>query len=95
MMWVSIQIWPGVAFDVCLMSNTGKFPKVKVLFEASKALQKLKSRTGSITFLQLGRPSDLNIVCYADANNASLEAFCLWHSKANDSYMLVIKKTWQ
>ena len=55
------------------MSNIGKFPKVKLLFKANKALQKLKSRTGSITFPQLERPSDLNIVCYADATYASLE----------------------
>ena len=55
------------------MSNTGKFPKVKLLFEANKTLQKLKSRTGSITFPQLGKPSDLNIVWYADATYASLE----------------------
>ena len=67
MMWVSTQTQPDVAFDVCLVSNIGKFPKVKLLFEANKALQKLKSRTGSITFHQLGRSSDMNIVCYPDA----------------------------
>ena len=48
-------------------------PKVKLLFEANKAVQKLKSRTGSIIFPQLRRPSDMNIVCYADATYASLE----------------------
>ena len=62
MMRVFTQIQPDVAFDVGQMSNTGKFPKVKLLFEA---------RTGSITFLQLERPSNLNIACYA--TNASLE----------------------
>ena len=62
MMWVSTQIWPDIAFDVCQMSNSGKFPKVKLLIKVNKALQKLKSRTGSITFPQLGKPSDLNIV---------------------------------
>ena len=55
------------------MSNTRKFPKVKLLFQANKAFQKLKSRTGSITFPLLGKLSDLNIVCYADAIYASLE----------------------
>ena len=55
------------------MSNTGKFPKVKLLFKANKAQQKLKSRTVSITFPRLGRISDLNIFCYADATYASLE----------------------
>ena len=73
MMWVSTQTRPDVSFDVCQMSNTGKSPKVKLLFEANKSLQKLKARTGSITFPQLGKPSALNIVCYADATYASLE----------------------
>ena len=85
---------------MCRLSYSGKFPKVKLLFEANKALQKLKSRTVSITFPQLGRSSDLNIVYYADATYASLEDgfswggyhFCLWHNKQNGSYMLVIKK---
>ena len=59
MIRVSFQTRPDVAFDVCQMSNTVKFPKVKLLFEANKALQKLKSRTGSITFPQLGRPMQI------------------------------------
>ena len=73
-MCVSTQTWPDVAFDMCWMSNTGKFAKVKLLFKANKALKKLKSRTGSITFPpQLGKSSDLNIVCYADETYACLE----------------------
>ena len=72
-MWVSTQTWPVVEFDESRVSDTGKFAKMKLLFKANKAQQKLKSRTGHITFPQLGRPSDLNIVCYADATNASLE----------------------
>ena len=55
------------------MRNTGKVPKLKLLFEAIKSLKKLKSRISSITFLRLGKPSDLNIVCYADATYVSLE----------------------
>ena len=73
MMRVSTQTWSDVAFDMCWMSYTGKFPEVKLLFEANKARQKLKSRTDSITFLQQERPSDLNIDCYADAPYGSLE----------------------
>ena len=72
-MWVSTQTQTDVAFDVCWMSNTGKFPKLKLLFEANKALQKLKSRTRCITFSQLEKLSDFNIVCYANATYASLE----------------------
>ena len=55
------------------MSNTGKFPKMKLIFEANKALKTLKSRIGSITFPPFRRPSDLNIVYYANATYASLE----------------------
>ena len=40
-MWVSTQTQPD-AFDACQMSNSGKFLKVKLLFEANKPLQKLK-----------------------------------------------------
>ena len=80
------------------MSNTGKFPKVKLLLEAKKALQKLKARTDSINIPQLGRPSYLNIVCYANTTYASLE-----NGSSQDGFMifvcgmmnrmLVIKKT--
>ena len=60
------------------MSNTGKFSKVKLFFKANKALQTLKSRTSFITFPQLRRPLDLNIVCYADTTSASLDEGSSW-----------------
>ena len=72
-MWLCSQTQPDVAFDVCQISNTGKFPKVKLLFKANKTLQKLKSRRGSITISQEERLLDLNIVCYADATYANLK----------------------
>ena len=50
MMWVSTQTWADIAFDVCRMNNAGKFPKGKLLFEANKVLQKLKSRTYPLNF---------------------------------------------
>ena len=60
------------------MSNTGKSLKVKLQFEAKKSLLKLKSKTGSISFPQLGKHSDLNIVCCSDATYASLKDGSLW-----------------
>ena len=66
-MWVTTQTQPDVVFDVCQMSFQN------LLLELNNALQKLKSRTGSIIFPQLGRPSDLNIVYYAYATYASFE----------------------
>ena len=43
-----------IIFDVCRIHNTGKSSKVKLLFKANKSLLKLKSKTGSICFPQLG-----------------------------------------
>ena len=92
MMWVSTQTQTEVVFDVCWMSNTRKFLKVKLFFKANKALQKLKSKTGSITFPQLERPSNSNIVCNADTTYTILEDgssqggfynFCLCHNDQN------------
>ena len=99
-MWIATQIWPNVSFYECRISNTGKSPKVKLLFKANKTLLKLDSTIGSIWFPQLG----LNIVCYSDAIDACLEdrsspsgfiIFVWGKYKRIDSYMLVIKKTWQ
>ena len=39
MIWLSTQTQPDVAFDVCQMSNTGKFPKVKFFFKVNKTLK--------------------------------------------------------
>ena len=73
MIWVSTQTRPDIAFNVGWISNKRKFTKGKLLFETNKALQKLKSKTGSLTFPQLGKSSNLNTVCYTDATYASLE----------------------
>ena len=73
MMRLSTQTQSDETFAMYRVVNPGKFPKVKLLFKAIKTLQKLKSRTGSKNFPQLERPSDLNIVGYADVTNASLE----------------------
>ena len=73
MLWVTTQTRPDLAFDVGKISNAGKHPKVKLLSEANKVLIKLKSKTGSIYFPNLGKPSDLKVLCYSDATYASLE----------------------
>ena len=49
MMWVATQTQPDVSFDVCRMSNTGKYLKVKLLFKANKSLLILQLKTGSIS----------------------------------------------
>ena len=72
--WLTNQMtWLDVSFDVCMMSNTGNSIKVKLLFEANKSPLKSKSKTGSMSLPQLGKPASLNIVCYSDATYASLE----------------------
>ena len=55
------------------MSDTEKSLKVKLLFEVNKSLLKIKSKIGSTSFSQLGKPASLNIVCYSDATHVNLE----------------------
>ena len=72
-MCVATQTRLSVSFDVCRMSNTGKYLKVKVLFEANKTPLKLKLMTGSISFPQLKKSGRMKIICYLGATYASLE----------------------
>ena len=72
-MWVANQTWPDVSFNVCRMSNTEKYLKVRLLFETNKFLLEWKSKTCSLSFPQWGKPADLKIVGYSDVTYASLE----------------------
>lgn len=73
MMWVASQTRPDVSFETCAMSNTGKSPTVKMLFEANKAVTKLNSKKVEIKFPNLGSPRDLKILAFPDATYGSLE----------------------
>ena len=56
MMWVASQTRSDISYKTCVMSNTGKHPKVKMLQEANKALSKLKAKICGIEFPNLGNP---------------------------------------
>lgn len=66
MIWTTPQTRPDVSFNVCRMSNIGKHPKVKMLFEANKSI-KVKNLRGSVSFPELRKLSEVNVVCYPDA----------------------------
>ena len=42
MVWVTSQTHPDLSFETCIMSNAGKYPTVKTIHEANKAVRKLK-----------------------------------------------------
>ena len=72
MVWVSSYTRPDLSFETCVMSNMGKHPTVKMVNEANKAVKKLKSKSVSISFPNLGKPEDIEIQVYSDATHASL-----------------------
>lgn len=58
-LWPIFQTTPELYYEVCIISNIGKQPKVKMLLEANKALFKLKSYR-----VKLGK---LKVIAYLDA----------------------------
>ena len=40
--WAASQTRPDLSYDVCAMSNIGKFPKLKLVKDANRALKKIK-----------------------------------------------------
>jgi transposase InsO family protein len=73
MMWVTSQTRPDISFETCTMSNTGKHPTVKMLHDANKGVSKLKSKSVTLKFPNLGNADDLKVVTYCDATYASLQ----------------------
>ena len=73
MLWVSSQTRPDVSFETCMMSNTGKHPKVNMLLEANKALSKLKKDRVKLKFPSLGDFRNLSVSVYSDATYASMD----------------------
>ena len=61
MLWVTSQTRPDLSFETCMMSNTGKHPKVSMLFEANKALSKLKKDRIKLKFPFLGDSRKLSV----------------------------------
>ena len=73
MLWVTNQTRPDMAFETCVMSNTGKDPTVRKIVDANKAVRKIQnSNDVKVKFPPLGKPSDISIVAYGDGTHASL-----------------------
>ena len=73
MIWAASQTRPDVAYETCVMSNTGQHPTVKMMKDANKAVTKLKSKSVSINYKNLGQPSKVKVKVYTDATHASLQ----------------------
>ena len=72
MIWATSQTRPDVAYETCKMSNTGKRPTINMILEANRAVNKLKKKSVSVVFKNLGCPAELSVEVYADATHASL-----------------------
>ena len=73
MLWVSSQTRPDMAFEVCIMCNTGKSPTMKKILEANKAVSKMKSRNLQLRFGAIEDVKKIEILSYTDATHASLD----------------------
>jgi hypothetical protein len=73
MIWAASQTRPDVAYETCVMANTGQHPTVKMVRDANKAVTKLKSKSVSINFRNLGKPKELKVKVYSDATHDSLQ----------------------
>ena len=72
LLWVTSQTRPDVAFDSCVISNYGKTPTVKNLFDVNKAIKKLQSTELKLSFPNLGEKNLIEVKVYGDATHASL-----------------------
>ena len=73
MLWVTSQTRPDLSYETCVISNVGKNPKVALLFEANKALSKLKKDRVKLQFPDLGVTKNLSVAVFSDATYASME----------------------
>ena len=73
MIWAASQTRPDVAYETCVMANAGQHPTVKMIKEANKGVAKLKSKSVSVTYKNLGDPKKLKVKVYTDATHMSLQ----------------------
>ena len=73
MLWVSSQTRPDSSFETCMMSNTGKHPRVAMMLQANKALSKLKKDRVQLKFPSLGDYRKLSVLVFSDATYASMD----------------------
>jgi hypothetical protein len=72
MNWVASQTRPDLSYDVCVISNIGKQPNIKLLKTANRALKKLKNQSVALSYPPLGNPLKFEVLAFSDATYASL-----------------------
>ena len=70
-MWVATQTRPIIWY--VWDEQYWKISKSEVIVWGQQVTLKLKLKTAAVSFLQLGKPMGLNIVCYSDGTYVSLE----------------------
>ena len=73
MLWVSSQTRPDSSIETCMMSNTGKHPRVAMMLQANKALSMLKKDRVQLKFPSLGDYRKLSVSVFSDATYASMD----------------------
>ena len=70
--WTTNNTRVDMAYETCAVSNAGKSPTLRHIFEANKAIKKMQSSKVMIKFPNLGELDSIQIICYTDATHAAL-----------------------
>ena len=73
MLWASSQTRPDMAFEDCMIFNTGKSSSIKRIVKAKKVITTLKIRSLQLTFNPTNVAKKIEILSYSDATHASLD----------------------
>ena len=72
LLWATSQTRPDVAYESCVLSNSGKDATVQNLLDANCAVRHLKAADLKIQYPGLGNVNNIQILAYGDATHASL-----------------------
>ena len=72
LLWATSQTRPDVAYESCVLSNSGKDATVQNLLDANRAVRHLKAADLKIQYPGLGNVNNIQILAYGDATHASL-----------------------
>ena len=80
MLWVSSQTRPDMAFEGCMMCNSGKSSGTKRLVKANKVITTMKFRRLQLTFSATDVAKKIEIPSCRDATHAKLRSMCITRS---------------
>ena len=80
MLWVSSQTRPDMAFEGCMMCNSGKSSGKKRLVKANKVITTMKFRRWQLTFSATDVAKKIEIPSCRDATHAKLRSMCITRS---------------